>query len=379
MPALPADLKGGVRPSVLALVTEAHGGSGGIAQYNRDFLDAVSECSRHLSVLSLSNIDAAGSDPNTSRMGFAGSRWRFVAAALTSAWRDRPDIVFCGHINFSLLGWATSKLARARFWLQVHGIDAWAEPTRARRFGVVHADLITAVSRFTRKGLLDWSLLSPSRVRVLPNTVSERFSVALENEPPTPDVGALKRAGPTLLTVARLSTGDRYKGIEEVLEALQSLRKRHPSIAYLIAGDGDDRVRLVRRAHELGVGELVNFLGRVDDAALPDLYRSADLFVMPSRGEGFGIVFIEAAASGTMSMGRDEDGSVDALQDGALGFVASQGELAPQIERALATPARPRERSAATYATFGRSHYKSHVAKLIDQLVVTGFRESTSR
>jgi len=126
--------------------------------------------------------------------------------------------------------------------------------------------------------------------------------------------------GPVLLTVGRLSSTERSKGHEKIFDILSPLRTRFPGLVYLIAGDGDDRSRLEARACELGLGpEIVRFLGYVPDEELLDLYRLADLFVMPSTDEGFGIVYLEAAACGLHVIGGAGDGSSDAIPDARVG------------------------------------------------------------
>lgn len=97
------------------------------------------------------------------------------------------------------------------------------------------------------------------------------------------------------------------------------MRKAHPDAIYAIAGDGDAREELQALAASEGVGEYVRFLGHVSDADVLALYRSSDLFVMPSMKEGFGIVFVEAAATGIPVLGGSRDGSVDALAEGRIG------------------------------------------------------------
>ena len=101
-----------------------------------------------------------------------------------------------------------------------------------------------------------------------------------------------------LLTLSRLSADEQYKGHDEVLEVLPDLAKEVPDIAYLICGDGDDRPRLEAKAHRLGVADRVVFAGYIPDREKADHYRLADAFVMPGRGEGFGIVYLEAMACG---------------------------------------------------------------------------------
>jgi phosphatidyl-myo-inositol dimannoside synthase len=86
-----------------------------------------------------------------------------------------------------------------------------------------------------------------------------------------------------------------------------------------VVGDGDDRPRLEALAADLGLTERVRFVGLVGSEELPDYFRLADVFVMPSTGEGFGIVFLEAIASGIAVIGGNSDGSLDALADGVLG------------------------------------------------------------
>src|SRR4029453_8687319 len=119
-----------------------------------------------------------------------------------------------------------------------------------------------------------WVDLAPERVRVLSNTVDERFT-------PGPVSAALRQRlklgpGPILLAVGRLSAGERYKGHELVFAALPELRARLPSLVYAVAGEGDDRARLEARANEqTGDASAVRFLGYVPDEDLPDLYPLA--------------------------------------------------------------------------------------------------------
>ncbi len=124
-----------------------------------------------------------------------------------------------------------------------------------------------------------------------------------------------------ILTVGRLDPRRQgYKGHDRIISQLSALETgdgRKP--LYLIAGDGSDRNRLESLTNELGVRERVRFLGAVADKDLPDLYRAADLFALPSTGEGFGIVFLEAMACGTPAIGLKVGGAVDALVQGELG------------------------------------------------------------
>ncbi len=123
---------------------------------------------------------------------------------------------------------------------------------------------------------------------------------------------------------------DSYKGHARVLKALPHIRSRFPDVIYMIAGDGDGRAHLERLVENAGLRENVRFVGWVTAEERVDYYRLADVFVMPSTKEGFGIVFLEAAACGTAVVGGKADGSWDALREGSLGAAVD-----PDSETAL--------------------------------------------
>jgi phosphatidylinositol alpha-1,6-mannosyltransferase len=174
-----------------------------------------------------------------------------------------------------------------------------------------------------------WADVAPERARVLPDTVRDVFQ---PGPAPAELVARLKAGpGPVLLTVARLAASERYKGHEEIFEALPELRRRFPNLVHLVAGDGDDRLRLESRARELAGDGAVRFLGFVPEAELPGLYRLADLYVMPSTQEGFGIVYLEAAACGLRVVGGHGGGSADAIPDGRIGVRVDAGDRAQLV------------------------------------------------
>src|SRR5205814_2260990 len=126
---------------------------------------------------------------------------------------------------------------------------------------------------------------------------------------------------------------------DRVLQALPGLLNSHPDLVYIIIGEGDDRKRLESLASQSGLAYAVQFTGQVRPSEVADYYRLADVFVMPSTQEGFGIVFLEAIASGLAAIGGNRDGSVDALGDGAIGQLIDPlnvGQLVQAIRVALA-------------------------------------------
>jgi phosphatidyl-myo-inositol dimannoside synthase len=128
-----------------------------------------------------------------------------------------------------------------------------------------------------------------------------------------------------------------------VIDLLPRLVRQFPRLRYLACGEGPDRARLEARVDELGLREHVVFAGFVPESRKADFYRLADAYVMPSRGEGFGIVFLEAAACGVPLVGSKADGGREALLEGRLGRLVDpddQDEIEAAVVEALASPKR---------------------------------------
>jgi phosphatidylinositol alpha-1,6-mannosyltransferase len=323
---------------IVALVGDCYGAPGGIARYNQDLFESLVTADQQgsnaqeqqaeiLVVPRLGDASAIALPAHIRQWPPVFSRLLYSLVAFWVAWHHRPiDVVFCGHVFMAPLAWGLARFFGARYWLQTHGVDIWTPQRGLKRTAVEKADLVTAVSRVTRRRLLGWAHLDPYRVRVLPNTVRDVFAPGVASPAYRERIGL--RGAPVLLTVGRLASTERSKGHEPIFAILPALRVRFPNLVYVIAGDGDDRERLEARARQLGLGqETVRFLGYVPDEELPDLYRLADLFVMPSATEGFGIVYLEAAACGLRVLGGAGDGSNDAIQDARVGATVDPDDL----------------------------------------------------
>lgn len=187
----------------------------------------------------------------------------------------------------------------------------------------------------------------PPVVRVPPGVDVERFvpRSALER------AGARARLGlpPAALLVNSVSRLVPRKGMDVLIEATARLARsgRYPDLAVAIAGSGRDRARLEKLIARTGAP--VRLTGRIPDADLPDFYACADVFALCCRSrwhgleqEGFGIVFLEAAAAGVASVAGDSGGAAEAVTDGTTGLVVSRpsdpGAVARALERLLSDP-----------------------------------------
>lgn len=356
---------------VLALVTDAFGGNGGIARYNCDFLTALSQSSAVREIVVLPRLGQGNASADAAKVNqlppVRDKSAYSLAACATAARRGPFDLIFCGHIYHAPLAALLSKSLRAPMWLQTHGLDVWQRPDRIARLSVERSALITAVSRYTRRRLLGWCNIASSRVRVLPNTVRPMFTPGPDNA----DVRArYKLVGKKIiLTVSRITKDDAYKGHSEVIGALPHVRRAHPDLTYVIAGDGDGRPDLERKALECSVLDCVRFVGHVGDDDILALYQSASAFIMPSTEEGFGIVFAEAAATGLPVIGGNEDGSLDALADGRIGRAInprSQDQIVMALDDALAGRLHV---NAHEVQRFAFQNFKAHVDELVRNFV----------
>jgi phosphatidylinositol alpha-1,6-mannosyltransferase len=327
---------------ILAIVTEAFGGYGGIAQYNRDLLEAMSAFAGAPDIYVLPRYarDPVGVLPNRVRQYPAQSERSVLALeAAVLAERLKPDVIFCGHLHLSPVAAWVARRHRSALVCQAHGLEVWSRPGRLRRRSMEAADAILCVSRDTRARVLTWIELPHERVRVVPNTVGAEF---------TPGDGAQARRKfglgnhKVILTVSRLDAGQRHKGQDRIIEVLPRLKADGLDVVYLIAGEGGDALRLRSMASAAGLGDSVRFLGRVPPAELPDLYRAADLFALPSTGDGFGIVFLEAMACGVPALGLAAGGASDAFADGDLGILVSGADLEEAMHYGLDSPQRAR-------------------------------------
>jgi asparagine synthase (glutamine-hydrolysing) len=354
----------------LMLLTDAFGASGGIAKFNRDFLRALCSDPRISEVIAVPRLMPGPPGPLPARLlwvldGLHGKR-SFVAAVTRKAMELRRTkatgeslMIFCGHIHYLTLAVAMQRICGGRVYLIVHGIDAW-EPSKTAMLKSALARLagFISVSQVTKRRFQNWSGVRSDKGVVLPNCVN---LAAFGPGPQSFQLMERYRLGgeKTIMTLGRLASAERYKGFDEIIELLPRLAKEFPGITYLICGDGPDRSRLVAKARLFrcevfdfsaggstefqtpagaSAGARIIFTGRVAESEKADHYRLADLYVMPSLGEGFGIVYLEALACGIPVIGSKADGSREALRDGKLGVLVDPRdaeEIYHAIRRAL--------------------------------------------
>ncbi len=319
----------------------------------------------------------------------------FVASVVTAAIRDRPDLIVSTHVNFGPAAAWLRRVIGSRYLLTLHGVDVWGLEHKQRQNGIAKTDLIVPISSYTAERVMQEQGIDPDKVRILRCVADTKtFQIG-----PKPEY-LLKRYSldpgqPVIITVGRLDATERYKGHDRILRILSEVRSqlseaggnksevrrqisevsakkstsdlgsptsdfRSPNsdLRYLIVGDGDDRPRLEKLAEELGVREMVIFAGKVPSEELCNHYNLCDVFCMPSTGEGFGIVFLEALACGKPVIAGKKDASRDAVLDGEIGVLVDPDD--PQeLTQSLVTVLKGVESSRnGCVATAGLSKFK---------------------
>jgi asparagine synthase (glutamine-hydrolysing) len=396
---------------VLMLLTDGFGGFGGIAKFNRDFMTALSSSADVEKIIAVPRLmhENPGTLPAkiTHVTAGLGGKQSYIWTVLKAASRLRASrsrgsrpVIICAHINLLPAAVAVRQIIGANLYLIVHGVDAW-QPTRdpIANACLRKVDDFISVSAVTRRRFLRWSGLRQDQGIVLPNCVD---LAAFRPAPKSSELVQRYQLGNdrVLLTLGRLASEERYKGFDEIIECLPDIGKTVPNVTYIITGDGPDRPRLVSKAQSLrlrvsdyspavdrdgatpavetepGTSDQtrfprVIFVGRIGEEVKADYLRLADVFVMPSSGEGFGIVLLEAMACGIPVIGSRVDGSREALRHGELGRLvdpANPSEIKEAVIASLTSSKSNRTRAISGVEYFSKERFEERVHAIVSAI-----------
>ena len=280
--------------------------------------------------------------------GAARGKARFAASTLRAV-RRNPKLVLAAHVNLGPIVRAMSMVApRMKSIVCTHGIEVWEPLSALRRRALRHASLVLAPSRATADYVINLQGVRPDRVRVLPWGLDPDFDSKIAGEPAA-TLPPEFPSGRVVLTVGRWLATERYKGMDTLMTALPRLLLRWPELQLVLIGSGDDRPWLEAIARESGVQRHVHFLFGLTYGELSACYAASEIFALPSRGEGFGFVYLEAMARGKPVIGGAHGGAPEVIQDGVTGYVVPHGDpvqLATSIDTLLSNPELARQMGA---------------------------------
>lgn len=268
--------------------------------------------------------------PKKNFKGFGIKRLRFTEKALLAGVKN--DVVILSHVNLLPVGYLVKLFSpKTKLVLIAHGIEAWKTFKGLQKRMLFKCDTILSVSQYTKEVLINLNHFPSEKIQILNNCLDPFLENPVEREK---DNNLLKKyhlqnGDTVLMTLTRLAARERYKGYDIVIESLKELRKTNPGLKYLIIGKYDDieKERLDILIKKAGLQTHVIFTGFVPDEDLAEHFNLADVYIMPSEKEGFGIVFIEAMYYNKPVIAGNKDGSVDALLNGRLGLLVNPESL----------------------------------------------------
>ena len=286
------------------------------------------------------DVALAGSKfSNLTLESFGGNRLSFVRRAAAMALKEQPELALIGHINHAPLGSLLKRLLpNLRQGVILYGVEAWFRLSRMKQRALREADFILSISDYTTQRVVEANGINPDHVYLLPAALEWKDEAGSEFAVSNSES---RKSGIRLLSVCRFEAGEQYKGIDTVIKALRGVVARIPDLEYSIVGTGNDLERHQRLVKEMGVAANVRFLGAIDDKALRECYRACDAFILPSDGEGFGIVYLEAMHYGKPVIAANSRAAPEVVKHNETGLLVDYGnveQLAESISRLCLNP-----------------------------------------
>lgn len=366
------------RPCLAAITLDPMGG--GVAAVSRLLWRVFQDrWAQHARLVTLLNDES----PLNTLDSSTATRVRFGARIATLQVSQQVDWMLYTHLSVARVQTFVPPPMRRPYAVFIHGIEAWRPLPPATEAVLQGAALRVANSAFTagRVAAMHPGIggIVPCPLALSPEQLARVTAVGVKN----PAIG-----DHAVLVVARMSSGERYKGHDELLDAWPDVRKTVPDARLVFVGDGDDVVRLREKAGALGIGTSVLFAGFVSEADLIGFYRSAAAFAMPSRGEGFGLVYLEAMSHGVPCVAALDDAAGEVVEDGRTGFLIRQDDrqaLADRLIRLLTDEPLRRRMGAAgarhVEERFSYGRFSRHMLSLMDEMrgtQIPAWREGTA-
>ena len=367
---------------ILFLTLKTFSATGGIEKFNRCFCKALQEngVEQGWETEVLSAYDGLPDEqyfPGTDFKGFRGSKWRFFVAAIRSM--RKADVVVFSHINLAVLMWCCRRFFPGKQTIcMAHGREVWEPLSSIQASALKGVQQVWAVSRYTAGILHTEKGVAAGNINIFYNTLDPFFAAgnATESRETLRKRYGILPGEKVELTVARLAGTEQFKGYDAVLKVLPAICKSFPGVKYLLCGKWEEveKKRITKLINELKLYNVVITTGFIKDSELTAHYGMADLFVLPSRKEGFGIVFLEAAWCGLPVIGGNRDGSTEALLNGELGELVDPenlGEIENAIRRQLAHPltaGQKQQQRTLVDAHFGFPVFKKRQAEMLKRV-----------
>jgi glycosyltransferase involved in cell wall biosynthesis len=306
----------------ILIFTNNYNTIGGVQQYTKNFIKALEELNQDFKIVLLKKSNLF-------------YKFLFVIESFLKFIFYKPDLILCNHINFTPLAFFYKKIFKTPYGFIAYGVDVWNLKNYS---GLTNSNFIISLSQYTKNKILENNKnLKISILVINPIVDIERFKI-LDTKTKVFSQYNLPFNKKIILTICRLVKSEKYKGYDKVIQVLPKILEQVKDAVYVLIGDGDDLVDVKKLIEELNLKEKVYLLGAIKNEFIPQILNTADVFIMPSKGEGFGIVFIEALACGVPVIAGNKDASKEALLNGELGILVDPdnvNEIAGAIVKVL--------------------------------------------
>jgi phosphatidyl-myo-inositol dimannoside synthase len=296
--------------------------------------------------------------------GFARQKPKFLFKALSLA-REEPKLIFASHPNLAPIPAIMKAISKdARTVVGTHGVEIWQPLPAIRRRMLRRADMITAPSSDTIRRLVTVQGVPEGKIRKLPWPLDPEFARLAEGSDQLQRPAGFP-CGQVVLSVGRWVASERYKGADLLIQAIDEIARDFTGLHLVLVGSGDDLPRLRHLARESEAQGRIHFLTDLARKEVAACYAAADIFALPSTGEGFGLVFLEAMAFGKPVIGANVGGIPDVVENGRGGLLIEPTTKAisevlrrllcdPRLREELGAQGRRRVHSEFTFENFQR-------------------------
>ena len=305
----------------LNLATYSH--TGGIENFNKSFIKALNSLIEPISSVSVYDKENKEEYKNIEFQNFNQDKVAASLHVLKNIYKI--DKLIVAHINLlPIIIIAKVLKPKLKIYLSIYGMEVWKKlPFIYRVF--LKKIKILSISNHTTNMFMKYNNVSNDNIYYLPPDTNLNINKDFDN--------VYNKKEFNIFSVTRLDNNDSYKGVDSMLKTIPKIIEKIPNIKYTIIGKGDDRGRLINLTKELKIEKFVDFKGFVE--YIEPYYKYCDVFTLPSKGEGFGIVYIEAMKYKKPCLACDEGGQTDVILDNQTGYLCKYNDTKCLAEKIL--------------------------------------------
>ena len=281
---------------------------GGIEKYNKDLINSFKNCNCNIYLIQRYK-------------GGILEKISFLFRTVIYIFFNKPRYIMCCHINFSPILLFLNYIMKIKYCVSIYGIEAIGKFSKLKKIALEKADKILTISEYTKELIVKQNISFKKKIIIIKSCVNEnlfndnKFKINKEKY----NVGNRK----VVMTLSRLSASEE-KGHNRVLKSLEILNDKFPNFVYMIVGGGSDkRVSEILCENE-DLKKKVIFTGPIKDEEKNSYLSLADVFILPSKNEGFAIVFLEALMAGLVVIAPNKYGCPEGLLHGELGILVDE-------------------------------------------------------